>query len=183
MIEMISFHARMLFFVASFSPMWFVLIGSYLINDHSPMAIIISFSIIIGIIGTIIYSCNLFAKYRESTNMDPVCIEHVKDITYKHTTHLIAYVFFVLIDVTLQHNMFVLISLAVFLCIVFSRTNMVLTSPALFAIGFKMYAAKVNLPTREITLLSTYNIKNDDQIYIKEIAPNIFVDKLKYQSM
>ena len=60
---------------------------------------------------------------------------------------------------------------------------MVLTSPALFAIGFKMYAAKVNLPTREITLLSTYNIKNDDQIYIKEIAPNIFVDKLKYQSM
>ena len=107
MIEMISFHARMLFFVASFSPMWFVLIGSYLINDHSPMAIIISFSIIIGIIGTIIYSCNLFAKYRESTNMDPVCIEHVKDITYKHTTHLIAYVFFVLIDVTLQHNVFV----------------------------------------------------------------------------
>ena len=180
MTELISFYSRTLFFVASFSPMWIMLIGSYLIYDHSPNAIVTSFLIAIIIIGTIIYSCNLFSKYRESTHPEPVHVERVSDTTYKYAKHLIAYVFFVLIDVTVQHNVFVLVSLVVFICIVLSRTNMVLTSPALFAIGFKMYEVEVKLPPRKIILLSKYHISNGDDVDIKEIAPGIFVDKLKY---
>ena len=154
--------------------------GSYLLDDHSPVAIIVIFLIILGIITSIIHSCNSFSKYRESTNMEPVRLEHTRDVTYKYTTQLVAYVFFALIDITLDHNLFVIIALAFFVCIVFSRTNIVLTNPAFLAVGFRMYESKIGLPAREIILLSRYVIKNGDSIDIKEIAPGIFVDKLKY---
>ena len=180
MTELLRFHSRMLFFVASFSPMWVILIGSYLIHDHSPDAIVISCLVVLVIVGAIIYSCMLFSRYRESINAEPIRLEYAKDITYKYAKHLIAYVFFALIDITSQHNVFILVSLVVFISIVFSRTNMVLTSPALFAIGFKMYEIRVTKPSRQIILLSRYYISKSDEISIIEIAPDIYVDKLKY---
>ena len=174
--EMISFSGRVFFFIASFSPIWIILLGAYLMNDHSPLAIITCFLIILGIIGTIVQASNQLARYRKSINTDPVYVTNAKDVTYKYTKHLIAYVFLALIDVTLQHNVFILASLIVFLCLVYSRTNMVLTSPALFVIGFKMYECRVTRPERDITLLSRSVIKKHDAIGIKEIASNIFVE-------
>ena len=177
---MISFRSRVFLFIASFSPMWLILIGSYLIDDFSPFAIIVSFLVLLGIIASIIHSCNIFAEYRESTNMEPVSLEYARDVTHKYTIQLITYVFFALIDITLSHNVFVIIALAFFVCIIFSRTNIVLTNPAFLAVGFRMYESKIGLPDREIILLSRCNVKKGDQIEIKEIAPGIFVDKLKY---
>lgn len=179
MYDMIDFQSKVFLFIASFSPMWFILIDSYLIDDHSASAIVISFLIILRIITSIIISCHMFSKYRNSTNAEPVVLKSIKDITHKHTGQLIAYVFFALIDVTSNHNIFVIISLAFFVCIIFSRTNIILTNPAFLAVGFKIYEANVTLPYRTITLLSNSFIKNGDSIYIKEIAPIIFIDKVK----
>ena len=178
--DMINFHSRMFLFIASFSPMWLILIGSYLIYDFSPLSIIVSFSIILGIIASIVYSCNVFAEYRESINTEPVTLKYARNVTYKYTTHLIAYVFFVFIDITLPHNIFVIVALIFFVGIIFSRSNIVLTNPTLLAIGFRIYESEIDQPDREIILLSRYTVNKGDQIDVKEIAPGIFIDKLKY---
>ena len=177
---MISFRSKISLFIASFSPIWFILIGSYLIDDHTPFTIITSFLIILGIIASIVHSCNIFAQYRQSINMEPVTIKSTRDVTHKYATQIVAYVFFVLIDVISEHNLFVIISLAFFICIIFSRTNIILTNPTFLVVGFKLYEVKVTLPNRTIILLSRYHLRKGDEIGIKEMAPEIFIDKLKY---
>ena len=178
--EMISFHSRISLFVASFSPMWFILIGSYLIDRYDVVSVLAAFLVTLVIIGCIIHSCSVFDRYRQSTNMDPVTPEYLRDVTHKYTMQLLAYAFFALIDVTSDHNVFVLISLAFFICIIFSRTNIVLTNPAFLVLGFRLYESKVSNPDREILLLSSYSPRKGAQMYIKQIAPGIYIDKLKY---
>lgn len=160
--EMISFRSRIFLFVASFSPMWFILIGSYLIDNHDVVSVLVSFLIILGIIGCIVYSCNVFDRYRQSTNMDPVRPKYLRDVTHKYITQLLTYAFFALIDVTSEHNIFVIISLALFVCVIFSRTNLVLTNPAFLVLGFRLYESKVSEPDRQILLLSSYSPRKDD---------------------
>ena len=178
--EMISFRSRVFLFVASFSPMWFILMGSYLIDNHDVVSVLASFLTILGIIGCIIYSCNVFDRYRQSTNMDPVRPKYLRDVTHKYVTQLFTYAFFALIDVTSEHNIFVIISLALFVCVIFSRTNLVLTNPAFLVLGFRLYESRVSEPDRQILLLSSRSPSKDDLMYIKQIAPGIYVDRLKY---
>ena len=179
--EMISFHSKIFLFIASFSPMWFILIGSYLIDSHDVIAILVSFLTILGIIGCIIYSCNIVDKYRQSTNMDPVEPKYLRDVTHEYIPHLVTYAFFVLIDVTSVHNLFVIISLGLLVCVIFSRTSLVLTNPAFLILGFRLYRSEVSEPDRKILLLSSCYPKKNTKIHIKEIAPGIYIDKLKYE--
>lgn len=178
--DMISFEFKICLFVASFSPMWFILLGSYLLYDFTPNSIITCFVITILIIVSIVISCNMIEKYRNSNNMDMVKPKYVRDITHKYTAQLVAYVFFIFVDFTMSHNIFVIIGLAVFFCIVFSRTNLVLTNPAFFVVGFRIYESEVEQPNRKIILLSRNDVKKDEDIEIKEIAPGIYVDRLIY---
>lgn len=70
--EMISFRSKIFLFIASFSPMWFILMGSYLIDNHDVVSVLVSFLVTLGIIACIIYSCKIFDRYRQSTNMEPI---------------------------------------------------------------------------------------------------------------
>ncbi len=160
--------------------MWFILIGSYLIDNHDTFPVIVSFLTTLGIVGCIVYSCNVFDRYRQSTNMDPVKPEYLRDVTHKYIPQLFTYAFFALIDITSEHNLFVLVSLAFFMCIIFSRTNIVLTNPAFLVLGFRLYESKVSQPDRQIILLSSNSPRKKESIYIKQIAPGIYVDRLKY---
>ena len=178
--EKISFESRMILFVASFSPMWFILIGSYLIDNHSSLEIITSFCIVIFIIGTIIHSCSIVGRYTHSTNMEGVELQYARDVSHKYVTHLVAYIFFVLIDITSNSNIFILVALAIFVSVIFSRTNLIFTNLAFFLVGFKIYDAEILEPTRRILLLSREEIGKGDAIFVKSIAPDIYIDKAKY---
>ena len=179
--------ARVCLFVASFTPLWFILIGSYLGSsglagpgpDSSalPAAILASFVAGVVIAVCIMISCSVVARVRESTNMDEVEPSCVRDVTHAHAPSVMTYVVFVAIGVASSYNLFLLLSIAGFVCLVFSRTNMLLVNPSLLLVGFRIYEMRVTGPDRDIVLITKRPPLDGKPVYIKMAAPGVFMDR------
>lgn len=180
-------QTRACLFVASFTPLWFILIGSYLTSpdlagpgsDGSgrPVAVLASFVAGVAIVACIVVSSNAVAKVRESANMERVEPSGVRDVTHSHAPSIMVYTVFVAIGVASSYNLFLLLSIAVFTCLVLTKTNILLVNPSLMLVGFRIYEMKVAKPDREIVLITRKPPLDGKSIHIKMAAPGVFMDR------
>lgn len=185
--ETMPLRIRVCMFVASFAPLWFMVIGSYLYDAHflgpessAPSridTIIGSFVAAVLILACIMVTCNAVSNLRESGNMETVVPERVRDVTHANAPSVMVYVVFVVVGAASSHNLFVLAMLAAFVCAVFSRTNMMLTNPSLILVGFRTYKMEVGSPDRVITLVAKAVPQNGKEIRIKKAAEGVFLDQ------
>lgn len=185
--DTMSLQARMCLFTASFAPLWFILILWYVSDALSvghiragaylPDVIVHSFVAGVAIVACIMVSCGIVSRVRESDNMEEVTPTQVRDVTHSHAPSVMVYVFFVAVGVGSSGNILVLFSLAVFVCVVFSRTNMLLNNPSLLVVGFRVYRMKVTKPDRDILLVTKNRPHNNKPVYIKMFAPGVFMDR------
>lgn len=178
---------RACLFVASFTPLWFILIGSYLTNpdlsgpgsDGSgrPAAVIVSFAAGVAIAACIMASSNAVARVRESSNMDPVVPSRVRDVTHSHAPSIMVYTVFVAVGVASSYNLFLLLSIAAFTFLVLTKSNMLLVNPSMLIAGFRIYKMRVEKPRRRITLITKRPPQNGKLVHVKMAAPGVFMDR------
>ena len=188
--ETLALQTRVCMFVASFAPLWFMVIGSYLYDAHflgpessAPSrvdAVIGSFIAAVLILACIMVTCNAVSRLRESRNMETVVPERVRDVTHANAPSVMVYVVFVVVGAASSHNLFVLAMLSAFVCAVFSRTNMMLTNPSFMLVGFRTYKMEVGSPDRVITLVAKSVPQNGKEVRIKEAAEGVFLDQARH---
>lgn len=178
---------RVCLFTASFAPLWFMVIGSYLYDVHlaSPEsggpskidAVIGSFVAVALILVCVAVASNMVSGVRKGGNMETVVPDRVRDVTHTNTPAVMTYVIFVTVGVASSHNFFVLAVLAAFVCAVFSRTNMMLTNPSFLLVGFRTYKMKVGKPNRNIMLIAKRAPLNGKEVRIKRVSQGVFMDQ------
>lgn len=178
---------RLCMFVASFTPLWFILIGSYLTNpdlagpdsDGSgrPIAVLVSFAMDVAIVVCIMASSNAVAGVRDDPNMERVEPSDVRDVTHSHAPSILVYTVFVAVGVASSYNLFLLLSIVGFVCLVLTKTNILLVNPSMLLVGFRIYEMKVDKPDREITLITKRPPLDGKPVHIKMAAPGVFMDR------
>lgn len=182
-----SVQNRVCMFVASFTPLWFILIGSYLTSpdlagpnsDGSgrPAAVLTSFAAGVAIVVCIMVSSNAVAAVRENPHMERVEPSGVRDVTHSHAPHIMVYIAFVAVGVASSYNLFLLPSIAGFTCLILTKTNILLVNPSMMLAGFRIYEMKVDKPNRDMILITKRPPLDGKSIYVKMAAPGVFMDK------
>ncbi|MGY5146616.1 MAG: hypothetical protein ACW9W4_01245 [Candidatus Nitrosopumilus sp. bin_7KS] len=186
MLPLYTFRKKIMFFIASFFPIWAIVLGKYLIENHTTFDVIISFIIIIGIIITTISALREFSNHYNTISGEKGKIVKVKEKSDKVVAHIVAYFFFILIDIHDYSDLFIILSMIILISIIFTRSGLVLTNPSLLILGFKIYAISTISPVqdidstkelRSVTILTKESLYRDDIVTMVELSQGIYLNK------
>jgi len=173
---------RISFFIASFFPLWGILLYlasyEYSISEYWYAYILIILTVVICISHVKIFLRNLKNK---SENSKQIVIKLRKETTHEYVFSIIPYLL-VLTSADMQFEKIISL-LVVFLIIgiLYVRTNMVLTNPMLLLLGFRVFEIIFvelhNQDNEKTTLLLTRKLPwNGSEMTVEEISSGIHME-------
>lgn len=175
--KLLSTKNRIELFLASFSPLWVIMIISYLIRSYNQTSIIIAIIIGLSLIIPISDTINKFRQLRTSSNTEKMEIEESKEITQDYVPYVVSYLFPVLADLTNFSILFSVIGVLIIIGILYIRTDMLLTNPALLIVGFRLYEVKVKGYHHNLKIISKSPIGRNDSLQVRMISNLIYIEQ------
>ena len=186
MLPLFNFRKKIMFFMASFFPIWIIVVIKYLIEHHTTYDILISFVIIISIIITTVFTLRDFSNHYSTITGEREKIVRVKEKSDRVVAHVVAYFFFILIEINDYSDLFVIISMIVLISIIFTRSGLVLTNPSLLLLGYKIYDITTTNPgqveedvnkLRSVTIITKEPLYRQDIVNMIELSQGVYLNK------
>lgn len=164
-------------FLSSFSPLWAIMIISYLIKSHDISDVIIAIIISIIIAMTISDTVKNFRQLRTSSNSEEMTMKEVKEITQDYIPYVVSYLFPVLSDLTNPTMLFSVIAVLIIIGVLYVRTDMLLTNPALLLVGFRLYEVEAEGHIDKLKIISKSVLGRNDKPMLRMITNKIYIER------
>ncbi len=175
--KLLSTKNRIEFFLASFSPLWTIMIISYLIKSYNITNAIIVVIIALILAITIYNTIKKFRQLRISSNSEKMEITEAREITQDYIPYVVSYLFPVLADLTNFSTLFAVIAVLIIIGVLYVRTDMLLTNPALLMVGFRLYEVEVQNYQHKLKIISRTPIGRNDSILVRAIGHEIYIEQ------
>ncbi len=180
---MINIVTKIAFFIASFFPLWglvlYLLISKYGYDGFNIFAYAGIIMIIITCISHV--KTEIRNTKRIAENPKEICICAKTETVKEYVFSIIPYVIVIACSEMSAENIVSLVAVFVIIGILYIRTNMVLTNPMLLLIGFRLFEIEYfelnNEDNRKTTLLlSKYAPHNCQGMKIEEICDKVHME-------
>lgn len=175
--KLLNTKNRIEFFLASFSPLWVIMITSYLIKNYNVTNAIITIIVASILAITISDTVKKFRQLRTSSNPEKMEINEAREITQDYIPYVVSYLFPVLADLTDFSMLFAVIAILIIIGVLYVRTDMLLTNPALLIVGFRLYEVEVQNYHHKLKIISRSPIGRNDSILVREIGHRIYIEQ------
>jgi len=138
--------------------------------------IITSTIIVISILLTI----RKFRTMRRSTNSKEIKIEKSREITMDYIPYIISYLFPILTEVDSLSTLFVVVAAMTLVGILYVKTRMVFTNPALILAGFRVYEIESNDYARPIKIIAKNHLKTT--IHVRDMDHDLCIEQKDHNS-
>ncbi len=180
---MINIAARIAFFIASFFPLWaimlYLLISKYGYDGFLIFAYAATVLVIILCISHV--KTSIRDTKRDADNSKQIRIYGKTETTKDYVFSIIPYILVISSANMGMENIVSLVAMFVIIGILYVRTNMVLTNPMLLLIGFRVFEIECfeshnDEKPKKILLLSRYMPWNGRDMDIEEIYDGIYME-------
>ena len=146
---------KSLFFIASFSPLWVIMMIRYLMDNYYEQYVLIPIIIPLVIITiSILLTVRKFRTLRRSTNSEEIKVKKSKEITSEYIPYIISYLFPILTVIDDIGTLFAVLAAMTLVGILYVKTRMVFTNPALILAGFRIYEIESDDYARPIKIIA-----------------------------
>jgi len=146
---------KSLFFIASFSPLWVIMMIRYLMDNYDEPYVLITIIIpLVIIIISILLTVRKFKTLRRSTNSEKIKVEKSKEITSEYIPYIVSYLFPILTVIDGISTLFTVLAAMTLVGILYVKTRMVFTNPALILAGFRIYEIESKNYARPIKIIA-----------------------------
>ena len=146
---------KYLFFIASFSPLWALMSIRYVINNPNQQYVYVVICIMVVIVlSSILLTGKKFSNLRNSTNSKKITVSESREIIPGHTPYIIPYLFSIPVAIDGYDTRFVIIAAMALVGILYVKTRMILTSPAIMLAGFRIFEIKSKDYARPIKVIA-----------------------------
>ena len=143
------------FFIASFSPLWAIMVIRYVIDNHETQYVSVPVIIVMMIIiASILQAVRQFRAARRSTNSESIAVEKSEEITKMYVPYIVSYLFPILVDIDSSSTLFVVVAAMTLVGLLYIKTRMVFANPALILVGFRVYEIKAKDRMRSIKIIA-----------------------------
>ena len=167
---------KSIFFIASFSPLWAIMIVGHMLNNyanqHSWMASLILSAVVAF---SIVFVVRKFRALRRSTNPKCVKVTKVREITVEYIPYVISYLFPILVQFDDLSRIVTVLAAIVLVAILYIKTRMVLTNPALLIAGFRLYEVNAVSYARPFIIISKRYPAED--VWIRDMDHDLCIEQ------
>ena len=153
--SMLSGIDKYMFFIASFSPLWIIMMVGYALDNQAsqylwPAVTIPSAATTVSVLLIV----RKFRALRRSTNAKKIKVEEAHEVTVKYIPYIMSYLFLILVEIDDLGTLVVVVASLALVGTLYVKTSMVLTNPALLLVGFRVYKVRATDYDRPITIIS-----------------------------
>lgn len=157
------------------------MIIKYLLDHYTVNGILVSFGIIILIIISMIYVLHSLKIHRDSLTGKNRKIVDIHEKSDKVAAHIIAYFFFMVIDIDSIGNIVGIVLMFILIGMIFTKSGLVLSNPFLLVLGYKVYEIEsVNVDKdnssnsgHKKTVISTKLLSKNQVVTIIKISSDV----------
>lgn len=175
---MFSTVGKSLLFVASFSPAWAIAIIDYAIHNFEDPN---SWTVILAASGVMAYAvlatAGKFRSLRRSANAKKAEVVQVRMVTVEYLPYLLTSMVPVLVGFGDLADALTAVAITTILAIIYVRTGMVLTNPALILAGFRLYEARAENYARPFVLISKQYPQGT--VRVRDMAHDLCIEQAK----
>ena len=143
------------FFIASFSPLWAIMMIRYAIDNYEMQYVYVPITIAMVVVTiSILSAVKKFRSARRSTNLESFTIKKSEEITKTYVPYIMSCLFPILIVIDSLSTLFVVAAAMTLVGALYIKTRMVFTNPALILVGFKVYEIEAKDHTRPIKVIA-----------------------------
>ena len=167
---------KSLFFIASFSPLWAIMIISYMVDNSTNLYSWIVSLILSGIILVSIFVVRRkFRTLRGSSNSKRVEVTQTREITAEYVPYIMAYLFPIFIQFDDASRIITGLLAIGFVAMLYIKTRLVLTNPALLLVGFRLYEVHAKNYERPFIIISKHYPAGDTDV--RDMAHDLCIEK------
>ena len=146
---------KSMLFVASFSPLWAIMIVGHMLDNHADHnSWIVSLVLSAAVAFSIVFVVRKFRAIRRSTNPKHIEVTRARETTVGLAPYIMVYMFSILVQVDDPSGFFVMFATMSLVGIIYVRTGMVLTNPAFIIAGFRIYEVDADDYARPFIIIS-----------------------------
>ena len=178
---MFSTVGKSLLFVASFSPAWAIAIIDYAFHNFEDPN---SWTVILAASGVMAYAvlaaAGKFRSLRRSANAKKVEVVQVRMVTVEYLPYLLTSMVPVLVGFGDLADALTAVAITTILAVIYVRTGMVLTNPALVLAGFRLYEARAENYARPFVLISKRYPQGT--VLVRDMAHDLCIEQARQKA-